>query len=141
MLRQRLALMTKANSTEQVLLLGQTESGRWRLYATTMSKIVSMFSIRIVGTLPQCDEAACEAEEEAFGISNNTVSDPETASHAHKFVLDMDGNGFSERFYRLLRSNSLVLKQALYEEWHDDRLIPWVHYIPVSASFEELPNS
>jgi hypothetical protein len=33
-----------------------------------------------------------------------------------------------------------VLKQTILREWHDERLIPWVHYIPVSLSMDELPE-
>jgi hypothetical protein len=54
--------------------------------------------------------------------------------------MDVDGNSFSARFYRLLGSRSVVLKQTLFEEWHDDRLVPWVHYIPVSMNMHELPE-
>ncbi|KAJ1021066.1 hypothetical protein NDA16_003852 [Ustilago loliicola] len=53
--------------------------------------------------------------------------------------MDLDGNSMSCRFYRLLDSNSLVFKQTIYVEWHDDRIIPWLHYIPVSRNMEELP--
>lgn len=45
----------------------------------------------------------------------------------------------STRFYRLLSRNAVVLKQTWFQEWHDDRLIPWADYIPVSMSMEELP--
>ena len=55
-------------------------------------------------------------------------------------AFDIDGNGISGRYYKLLASNSVPLKQTLLREWHDDRLIPWLHYIPVSQSMEELPE-
>ncbi|KAF2847801.1 glycosyltransferase family 90 protein [Plenodomus tracheiphilus IPT5] len=42
--------------------------------------------------------------------------------------------------YQLLASRSVPLKQTLLGEWHDDRLRPWVHYVPVSQSMEELPE-
>ncbi|EST08127.1 Lipopolysaccharide-modifying protein [Kalmanozyma brasiliensis GHG001] len=64
---------------------------------------------------------------------------PPTAAFGNKFVMDLDGNSMSCRFYRLLDSNSLVFKQTVYVEWHDDRLIPWLHYVPVSMGLEELP--
>lgn len=57
-----------------------------------------------------------------------------------RLVFDLDGNGVSGRWYKLLASNSTPLKQTVLREWHDDRLIPWVHYIPVSQSMEELPE-
>ena len=42
--------------------------------------------------------------------------------------------------YRLLAQRSVVFKQTLFEEWHDDRLVPWIHYIPVSLQMTELPE-
>ena len=58
-----------------------------------------------------------------------------------KLVFDMDGNGISGRFYKLLASKSAVLKHvSVFREWHDDRLVPWVHYVPVSMGMEELPE-
>lgn len=55
-------------------------------------------------------------------------------------MFDIDGNGISGRYYKLLASKSAPLKQTLLREWHDDRLLPWVHYIPVSQSMTELPE-
>jgi hypothetical protein len=57
-----------------------------------------------------------------------------------KLVFDLDGNGISGRYYQLLASRSVPLKQTLLREWHDDRLVPWVHHIPVSQGMEELPE-
>jgi len=140
MQRQRMTLMTQVGSNAQIKLLKKSESGRWAPYTTNMSAVSGLFSTRVVGVSSQCDKAACEAEKEAFGIGDEEVKDPNSAAYAHKLVLDLDGNGFSGRFYRLLRSKSMVIKQTAFEEWHDDRLIPWIHYIPVSSSFEELPE-
>ncbi|OAA60321.1 Lipopolysaccharide-modifying protein [Niveomyces insectorum RCEF 264] len=57
-----------------------------------------------------------------------------------RLVFDIDGNGISGRYYKLLASNSAPLKQTILHEWHDERLVPWVHYIPVSQSLDELPE-
>ncbi|KAK8085358.1 glycosyltransferase family 90 protein [Apiospora hydei] len=57
-----------------------------------------------------------------------------------RLAFDLDGNGISGRFYRLLASQSAPLKQTLLREWHDERLVPWVHYIPVSQGLGELPE-
>lgn len=35
-----------------------------------------------------------------------------------RYVLDVDGNGWSERFYRLLSSASPVLKVTMFADWH-----------------------
>jgi hypothetical protein len=33
-------------------------------------------------------------------------------------ALDVDGNGWSSRFHRLMMSGSLVLKSTIYPEWN-----------------------
>ncbi|KAL2265767.1 hypothetical protein VTJ83DRAFT_6867 [Remersonia thermophila] len=74
---------------------------------------------------------------------------PASASYDHKLAFDLDGNGISGRFPRLLASGSLVLKQVggLLEWWNDDggrgddgRVRAWVHYVPVSMDMGELPE-
>ena len=29
----------------------------------------------------------------------------------------------------------------MFQEWHDDRLIPWIHYVPISLKMTELPET
>lgn len=63
------------------------------------------------------------------------------ASYRHKFLLDLDGQSMSCRFYQLLASNSVVFKQTIWSEYHDDRLVPWIHYVPLDLRVQnnELP--
>ncbi|KAG6027119.1 hypothetical protein E4U41_001052, partial [Claviceps citrina] len=84
----------------------------------------------------QCDPDDCTAQADFFAVAGPTVD----MHHAwrYKFLLDMDGNAFSGRFYALLRSRGQVFKQALFQEWHRDRLVPWVHYVPVSMRGDDL---
>lgn len=138
MQRQKLALKYKQGSSEAARLLQQNPSGDWLPYNTTTDEIKDIVNIRITGTTAQCEEKVCEQEKEAFGIEGKR--DPEDRVMAYKFVLDVDGNSFSGRFHRLLRTNSLVFKKSIFQEWHQDRLIPWVHYIPISSNGDELPE-
>jgi hypothetical protein len=85
----------------------------------------------------QCDRKYCRDQKTYFDVKSWANKDKAFGS---KLVYDLDGNGVSGRYYKLLASNSLPLKQALLREWHDERLMPWVHYIPVSQSLEELPE-
>ncbi|KAF8487546.1 glycosyl transferase family 90-domain-containing protein [Gautieria morchelliformis] len=52
----------------------------------------------------------------------------------YKYIMDIDGNGWSARFKRLMTSNSLVFKSTIFPEWYTERIMPWVHYIPVDLS-------
>ncbi|KAK5070243.1 hypothetical protein LTR64_002082 [Lithohypha guttulata] len=55
-----------------------------------------------------------------------------------KYLPDIDGNSFSGRFLAFLRSNSLPIKATIYKEWHDDRLVPWRHFVPMDNTFVDL---
>ncbi|KJZ78710.1 hypothetical protein HIM_02101 [Hirsutella minnesotensis 3608] len=63
---------------------------------------------------------------------------PMQTQYEHKFLPDTDGNSFSARFRGFLRSTSLPLKATIYAEWHDDRLVPWAHFVPLDNTFRDL---
>ncbi|KAF2786759.1 glycosyltransferase family 90 protein [Melanomma pulvis-pyrius CBS 109.77] len=58
--------------------------------------------------------------------------------YAYKFVPDIDGNSFSGRYRGFLRSTSLPIKATIYSEWHNSRLIPWLHFVPMENSFVDV---
>ncbi|KAF5552546.1 glycosyltransferase family 90 [Fusarium napiforme] len=85
----------------------------------------------------QCQRKACR-DQDAYFDTKSWVDKDEALKSTLTF--DIDGNGISGRYYKLLASKSVPLKQTLFQEWHDDRLIPWLHYVPISQSMEELPE-
>ncbi len=80
----------------------------------------------------QCAPEACVAMEARYGRAARA---PEEAAWAHKYVMILDGNTFSSRLMRTLRSGSLVFRAGLFREWFDERLEPFLHYLPVRPSF------
>ncbi|KAH7310057.1 hypothetical protein BKA65DRAFT_414535 [Rhexocercosporidium sp. MPI-PUGE-AT-0058] len=110
--------------------------GRWMPY-TTSSFDRSLYHVAMA-RIGSCDEPACEQQNKAFSPPKKPK--PASEPYQYKYVFDIDGNSLSGRFYRLLASNSAVLKTTIFKEWHDERLVPWLHYIPVSLGFEELPE-
>ncbi|KAI0020333.1 hypothetical protein F4780DRAFT_791957 [Xylariomycetidae sp. FL0641] len=86
-----------------------------------------------------CAPAACRAQRRAFRRATAPWQDRHAALGS-ALAFDVDGNGVSGRFYRLLGSASAPLKATLLREWHDDRLVPWRHYVPVSLGMRELPE-
>ncbi|RYP71922.1 hypothetical protein DL771_004525 [Monosporascus sp. 5C6A] len=63
---------------------------------------------------------------------------PMAEQYKYKFMPDADGNSFSARFRGLLSSTSLPLKSTIYAEWHDDRLVPWLHFAPLDNTLQDL---
>jgi hypothetical protein len=86
----------------------------------------------------QCDPGDCDAQKEFFKIV--APADQQDA-WKYKYLLDMDGNAFSGRFYAFLKSHSLVFKMAVFREWHAEWLKPWIHYVPLSLRAEEALES
>ena len=136
--RQRLTLMTASDSDKAVNLLHKDEQGVWQTIQSKWSDISKLFYLKITNIV-QCSDEACQAMKDRFSSAEGVMEpEPKEAALGSKYALDIDGNTFSGRYYRLLKSNVAVLKHTSFKEWHDGRLMPWVHYIPVSAGAEEL---
>ncbi|WVQ78070.1 hypothetical protein IAT38_000151 [Cryptococcus sp. DSM 104549] len=58
--------------------------------------------------------------------------------HKYRYSIDVDGNGWSSRFRRLLSGNTVVLKSTVYPEWFHTMLIPWYHYVPVKLDYSDV---
>ncbi|KAF2265321.1 hypothetical protein CC78DRAFT_532535 [Lojkania enalia] len=58
--------------------------------------------------------------------------------YGYKYLPDIDGNSYSGRYRGFLRSTSLPIKATIYSEWHDSRLIPWLHFVPMDNSFVDM---
>jgi hypothetical protein len=135
--RQRFVNFTNTPSAGvEILLSKESSPGNWVLYNSTMSQVLSKFDVKF-SKFFQCEPADCTDEESYF---NKAQVDSNNDANQYKILYNLDGNSFSGRYYRFLKSNSLVFMQAIFKEWHDDRLIPWVHFVPISLSMEELPE-
>ncbi|KAH6962073.1 glycosyltransferase family 90 protein [Ilyonectria sp. MPI-CAGE-AT-0026] len=82
-----------------------------------------------------CPPNQCAWFGKAFQLSKEI---PMKKQYYYKFLPDVDGNSFSARFRGFLRSTSLPLKATVYTEWHDDRIVPWLHFVPLDNTFQDL---
>ncbi|KAJ7231415.1 hypothetical protein B0H12DRAFT_1205072 [Mycena haematopus] len=58
----------------------------------------------------------------------------------YKYLLDLDGMGYSGRFMAFLASDSVPVKATVYDEFFSGWIEPWVHYIPLSPTYAEIYN-
>ncbi|KFY08719.1 hypothetical protein V492_05986 [Pseudogymnoascus sp. VKM F-4246] len=77
----------------------------------------------------------CTDLEKTWELQNATSFSKQLRN---KYVLDVDGDGFSPRFRSLLQSRSLPIKSTLFKEWHSSRLFAWVHFVPLGIEYREL---
>ncbi|KAF9895382.1 capsule-associated protein CAP1 [Aspergillus nanangensis] len=129
--RQR--FVSNVNALNTAKTLHQNDNGQWETKEVNRHSYQDMFNVTFTG-IGQCDKNDCAAQREYFKIGPSTGQQD---AWAFKHLADIDGNAFSGRFYAFLRSNSLVYKIALFREWHDEWLKPWVHYVPLSLSGNE----
>ncbi|KAB8263049.1 hypothetical protein BDV32DRAFT_119420 [Aspergillus pseudonomiae] len=63
---------------------------------------------------------------------------PMKKMYQFKYLPDIDGNSFSGRYRAFLLSTSLPIKATVYKEWHDSRLIPWAHFVPMDSLYMDI---
>lgn len=135
--RQRFVNFTNFADADIQLLDGATTPGQWKPVKAKMSAVMDKFHVKFSQFI-QCDDSDCKEQAEFFGKAQR---DSEGSSSTYKVLYNLDGNSFSGRYYRYLKSNSVVFMQALFQEWHDDRILPWVHFVPISVALDDLPET
>lgn len=85
--------------------------------------------VKIVDAIARCGGQDCD--DEAAEFYPLAHSSDFQVHWSYKYLLDLDGAGFSGRFLAFLSSRSLPFKAALFREWYDSRLTPWLHFVPL----------
>ena len=139
LLRQSVLLKLRAPGTTKILerdsagLYLSLDRRPWVAKEVDGSAFASQCDVQFT-EIKQCDAADCAEMRRVFGDNEPA---PQEESWKHRYLLDMDGNALSGRFYAFLKSRSLPLKLAYFREWHSERLFPWKHYVPVSSGTDE----
>ncbi|KAL8947006.1 MAG: hypothetical protein Q9222_006666 [Ikaeria aurantiellina] len=115
----------------------ESDSDGWKIQDVPRNDFKDLFDVKF-SHVGQCDPGDCDAQKEYFEVVNPTK--PYDA-WAYKYLLDMDGNAFSGRFYAFLQSASMIFKMAIFREWHEEWLQPWIHYVPLSLRGDEYLES
>ncbi|KAL8686518.1 MAG: hypothetical protein Q9218_007050, partial [Villophora microphyllina] len=71
--------------------------------------LVPLTNLAIVSKIDRCWDSDCPTQAQEFGLGNPT---PFQEHWQHKYLLDLDGAGFSGRFIPFLQSRSLPFKVA-----------------------------
>jgi hypothetical protein len=112
----------------------------------------ALLDLEFSGSPLNCDDTTCPELQRMFEWDESM--DYRTAGD-YKYVMDVrarrprapvrprsraqvDGNGWSSRFKRLITSHALIFKATAYPEWFTERLQPWVHYVPVQLDYSDL---
>jgi len=135
MQRQRfvhLANHTSKTTTVSLLLPESTHSTVYQQKNVPLSNILAKTNVNVsfVGEATRCYTDDCTAQEREFHFSGPV----DFQEHwQYKYLIDLDGAGFSGRFLPFLQSRSLVFRAAGFRQWFDERLTAWKHFVPVDG--------
>ncbi|KAJ6779582.1 hypothetical protein PWT90_04746 [Aphanocladium album] len=83
---------------------------------------------------PAQTDLRCSYTDHAY----DTVKGIDLAEQFNSKILpDIDGNSFSGRYLGFLKSTALPIKATVWREWHDSRLVPWKHFVPMDNRFTD----
>lgn len=130
------------NGSKPITLYQQNDSGAWKAYRSTMRSLSKYIHVKF-NALDHCqpDKLCDNIKDPEEGVAFSSQKETYQDSYGSKFSFDIDGASYTERFQRLLHSHNTVFKTTIFQEWHDDFLIPWVHYVPVTLGMKELPET
>jgi hypothetical protein len=137
--RQRFLTKIQPLSKSKILELDNSTStpDMWREKELPTESMAHYFDVKFTH-IGQCDPGDCDAQRAYFGtVEPVNMFD----AFASRYLLDIDGNAFSGRYYAWLLSKSVVYKLAVFREWHDEWLRPWVHYVPLGLIGDEYVES
>ncbi|KAI9166759.1 Beta-1,2-xylosyltransferase 1 [Paramyrothecium foliicola] len=134
--QHRQNFVQKINSGKQAKIMvnrGLEDAPKWEVAEVPRGEHRDLIDINF-SHVGQCDPGDCEAQIQFFNVKDRVEQQD---AWAYKYLLDIDGNAFSGRFYAFLQSRSLTFKLAVFREWHFEWLKPWLHYIPLSLQGDD----
>ncbi|POR34067.1 Beta-1,2-xylosyltransferase 1, partial [Tolypocladium paradoxum] len=134
--QHRQHFVQKINDRKQALIMvnnGGAENPKWEVKQVPRGDYREFIDVHF-SHVGQCDHGDCEAQRQFFEVKERVEQQD---AWKYKYLLDIDGNAFSGRFYAFLRSMSLTFKLAVFREWHNEWLRPWAHYVPLSVQGDE----
>ncbi|EIN06948.1 hypothetical protein PUNSTDRAFT_104368 [Punctularia strigosozonata HHB-11173 SS5] len=136
LLREPPATSRTSRLWKETRRIATDDHAHWNVTQVPRSTIDdSMMDVHFSGSPMQCDKEMCDELDQKFDW-RGSMSLKEASRY--KYVMDVDGNGWSSRFKRLITSNAMVLKSSVYPEWFTERILPWVHYVPVQNDYSGL---
>lgn len=128
--RVRLALLTNSQDTNLNKTIYTTSIKDPNTLSTYEAPLPNLneqfFDILFTGEPLQCanHDGTCESMKRHLPFAKKGMRQEE--ANTFKYIFDVDGNGWSGRFHRLMSSKAAVLKSQGFVEWWGDRVQPWV---------------
>jgi len=105
--------------------------------STFNSHLNTNISLHIPTSISRCADSSCNTQHREFSAGRYRPIDFQE-HWRYKYLLDMDGAGFSGRFLPFLQSGSVVLKMGVVREWWEGRVWAWRDFVPLDIRGHEV---
>ncbi len=88
--------------------------------------------------------AACRADEsqECLRLEAEFGLEPDDFTLGNLYVLLVDSDhGPPGDALHVIRSGSVPLISSIFQEWYTERLMPWIHFVPIDVRFHALHST
>ncbi|KAI1392768.1 glycosyltransferase family 90 protein [Hypoxylon trugodes] len=83
-----------------------------------------------------CEDPNCQLLQQEFGFK-----EPGNALE-HRYIMLLDtADGPPRDLLSTLRSNSVPVLSSIFREWYTERLMPWVHFVPIDLRYHALHST
>lgn len=131
-------LLPSPNYSEQRHFDDDERRDRYRYELAHVSDLTSTIPINVaIESYPNCKaplSPACELALREFGTS---PEDPPALKNRYVLLTDSD-DGPPTGFLPAVRSTSVPFVATVFREWYSERLMPWVHFVPVDIRYQGL---
>jgi hypothetical protein len=111
---------------------------RYRYESAPVSDLASALPVNVaIGSYANCKPPLSPACDRALREFGTAPEDPPTLKNRYVLLTDSD-DGPPIGLLPALRSTSVPFVASVFREWYSERLMPWVHFVPVDVRYQGL---
>ncbi|KAI0409767.1 hypothetical protein F4802DRAFT_33 [Xylaria palmicola] len=129
---------TDEDSIPMLLGIGKGQNSRFRYedVPTTEANSILPLHVSLAGPAEGCKDANCERIRDEFGL------EPPATEVDSRYVILLDtSDGPPRNLLQVLGSNSVPVLSSIFQQWFTERLMPWVHFIPIDTRYHALHST
>ncbi|KAI1436797.1 hypothetical protein GGR50DRAFT_648316 [Xylaria sp. CBS 124048] len=129
---------TAADKIPMLLGIGTEKDSRFQYEDVPTFEGNTILPFRFALTNPSevCGDAKCELMRAEFGL------EPPITELDSRYVMLLDSSdGPAPNLLQTLGSNSVPVVASIFQQWFTERLMPWVHFIPIDLRYHALHST
>ncbi|KAI0548384.1 hypothetical protein F4679DRAFT_322370 [Xylaria curta] len=129
---------TARDTIPMLLGIGGGLNSRFRYedVPTTEGNSILPLQISLTGPSEGCKDSNCELMRNEFGLE-----EPVTEIDSRYMMLLDSSDGPPRDLLQVVQSNSVPVLSSIFQQWFTERLMPWVHFIPIDARYHALHST